>query len=113
MRGSADQVQATRSPLTSANSSPSQSTKLPAKSFGAPGKVEVLSVMPDSLPAESRGSARGAAGVDLLREVLRDAHSLEGVDLALEPVGVGLLVADHLLEDRGGAVVAELVALLG
>ena len=46
------------------------------------------------------------------REVLLEADALDRVELALEPVGVRLLVADHLLEDRGRAVVAEVVALL-
>src|SRR3954451_8217483 len=116
MRGSTVQVHTTRSPVISTNSSPSQSTKLPATPCMAPGKVEALSLMrPVFQPLSTRrtvGSGGRAARVDLLGEVLRHAHPLERVDLALEPVGVGLLVADHLLEDGGGAVVAELVALL-
>src|SRR3712207_888648 len=56
------------------------------------------------------GSARSAAGIDLLGEVLGQSDACDGVELALEPVCVGLLVADHLFEDGGGAVVAEVVA---
>ena len=63
------------------------------------------------MPSTTDGSAFGAASrVDLLGEVLLKAHPLDGVELALEPVRVFLLVADHLLEDGGGAVVAEVVA---
>ena len=51
-----------------------------------------------------RSAGRGTAG---------SADPLDRVELALEPVGVLLLVAHHLLEHRGGAVVAEVVALLG
>src|SRR3954464_3921614 len=52
-------------------------------------------------------------GDDLLGEVLLEPNPLDRVELALEPVCVRLLVADHLLEHRGRAVVAEVVALLG
>ncbi len=59
------------------------------------------------------GSAGSRAGVDLLGEVLLDADLADGVQLALEEVRVPLLVKDHLLEDRRGPVVAQVVALLG
>ena len=81
-----------------------------------PGPAAVLRRGTDAVrPQVSRRPrlARGQVGDDHLGEVLLGADPLDRVELALEPLGVGLLVADHLLEDRGGAVVAERVALLG
>ena len=51
-------------------------------------------------------------GDDLARQVLLDPHPGDRVELALEPVGVLLLVAHHLLEDGRRPVVTEVVALL-
>ena len=64
-------------------------------------------------PAEPTRAELRRLGDDLLGEVLLEPDPLDRVELALEPVGVRLLVADHLLEHRGRAVVAEVVALLG
>jgi hypothetical protein len=42
---------------------------------------------------------------------LRKTHAVDGVELAFEPVGVPRLVADHLLERCGDAVVAQAMTL--
>jgi hypothetical protein len=42
---------------------------------------------------------------------LPKTHAVDGVELAFEPVGVPLLVADHLLERCGDAVVAQAMTL--
>jgi hypothetical protein len=65
------------------------------------------------LPAARTASLPEGAGPLQSHLVLPDPDLLDGAGLGFEPVGMAFLVVHHLLEHGGGAVVAEVVALLG
>src|SRR5689334_3349181 len=113
MRGSTVHVHTTRSAVISTNSSPSQSTKLPARPSGAPGKTEVLSVMATvfqpgirTLPPRHSctGCPVGGHGLEC-RGALRDGQRVHTPDVvgSLDRPGAGPRPDPHRSAAHRGA----------
>ena len=54
----------------------------------------------------------GLAGINHLGQIVLDADIGDGLQLRFKPIGMGLLIACHLIEDRSRRMIAKIAALL-